>query len=103
MYIVPLTGINPMKDIASIDQAASTAQESGVEVPFADVFKEVLGTAVDATNTAAQDSVDAVLGDVDNLHTITINMEKATAAVELLSTVRNKALDAYNEVMRMSI
>ena len=43
------------------------------------------------------------LGDVDDLAQIQVNLEKAATAVDLLVTVKNKAVDAYNEIMRMTV
>ena len=50
-----------------------------------------------------KDSVDLMLGDVDDLAQIQVNLEKAATAVDLLVTVKNKAVDAYNEIMRMTV
>ena len=50
-----------------------------------------------------QDSIDLMLGDVDDLAQIQVNLEKAATAVDLLVTVKNKAVDAYNEIMRMTV
>ena len=47
--------------------------------------------------------VDLMLGDVDDLAQIQVNLEKAATAVDLLVTVKNKAVDAYNEIMRMTV
>ena len=44
-----------------------------------------------------------MLGDVDDLAQIQVNLEKAATAVDLLVTVKNKAVDAYNEIMRMTV
>ena len=40
---------------------------------------------------------------VDDLAQIQVNLEKAATAVDLLVTVKNKAVDAYNEIMRMTV
>ncbi len=45
---------------------------------------------------------DAVLGRVDNLHDVMIAAEKAKTAMNLTIEVRNKALEAYKEIMRMN-
>ena len=43
-----------------------------------------------------------MLGDVDDLAQIQVNLEKAATAVDLLVTVKNKAVDAYNEIICMT-
>ena len=43
------------------------------------------------------------LGDLDNLHQSVMNMEKVRLSMQLLLQVRSRALDAYQELMRMQI
>ena len=44
-----------------------------------------------------------MLGDTDNLEEIQANIAKAEIATELLVTVKNAAVDAYNEIIKMSV
>jgi flagellar hook-basal body complex protein FliE len=43
------------------------------------------------------------VGSLDDLHTLTIQTAKADLALETLVQLRNKALDAYNEIMKMPL
>jgi flagellar hook-basal body complex protein FliE len=43
------------------------------------------------------------LGDLDNLHQSVMSMEKVRLSLQLLLQVRSRALDAYQELMRMQI
>jgi flagellar hook-basal body complex protein FliE len=42
-------------------------------------------------------------GNLDNLHQSMMGMEKARLALQLLLQVRSRALDAYQELMRMQV
>ena len=42
-------------------------------------------------------------GESANLHEVMLSLEKAKLSFELLLAVRNKALEAYQELMRMQI
>ncbi|QSV46355.1 flagellar hook-basal body complex protein FliE [Geobacter benzoatilyticus] len=42
-------------------------------------------------------------GESQGLHEVMIAMEKSSIAFQFLGQVRNKAIDAYNEVMRMQV
>lgn len=42
-------------------------------------------------------------GENKNLHEVMISMEKASISFQFMSTVRDKALNAYQEVMRMQV
>lgn len=68
---------------------------------FADKLQTAI-TEVDDLEKASQKlTQDAVLGRVENLHDVMIAAEKARTAMNLTLEVRNKALEAYKEVMRM--
>jgi flagellar hook-basal body complex protein FliE len=42
-------------------------------------------------------------GENKNLHEVMISMEKASISFQFMSSVRNKALEAYQEVLRMQV
>ncbi len=42
-------------------------------------------------------------GQSDDLHTLMIDTAKADLALSTLVQVRNRALESYNEIMRMSL
>ena len=44
-----------------------------------------------------------ISGEDDNIHNVLLAQEKALIALQFTSEVTNKALEAYNEIMRMSI
>lgn len=46
-------------------------------------------------------AVAAVTGNLDDIHKATIAATRAQVTLELISTVRNKGVDAFNEIMRM--
>lgn len=102
MYIVPMTGINLP---SAITDGSNKVESAGGEndVSFLDVFENIINSAVETSQQVDKDAIDIMLGDVDNLAQIQINLEKAATAVDLLVTVKNKVVDAYNEVIRMNI
>jgi len=70
-------------------------------------FNEWLGQQVTSANSQLVQADDGIrklaLGEADNLHQVMINLEKAKLSFELVVQVRNKLLDAYQELMRMQI
>ncbi|MEH7356572.1 flagellar hook-basal body complex protein FliE [Neobacillus drentensis] len=59
---------------------------------------------VDSTVKQAQDlSTKVAAGEVDNIHDVMIASQKAQLALELTVTIRDKAVEAYQEMMRMQI
>lgn len=66
-------------------------------------MSKLWGSLQETDAQVQKDSIDLMLGDVDDLAQIQVNLEKAATAVDLLVTVKNKAVDAYNEIMRMTV
>ncbi len=69
-------------------------------------FDTVLGS-LEQLNTQMQANDQSVqqlaLGGMDNLHQVMMTLERTRLAFELALQVRNKALEAYQELMRMQV
>jgi len=69
-------------------------------------FSEMLAGAiekVDALQGQADGEAQRLALGAGNLHETAIALEKADLALRVLTKVRNKVIDAYQEVMRMSV
>lgn len=75
--------------------AQGASATSGVD--FARAIDEV--QSMQSTSDAL--AVKAVTGDLDDVHDYTIASAKAGVALELTAAIRNKAVDAFTEIMRM--
>jgi flagellar hook-basal body complex protein FliE len=53
--------------------------------------------------TSRELSVKAVSGELDEVHDYTIAATQAAVATELTVAVRNKAVEAFQEIMRMQV
>jgi flagellar hook-basal body complex protein FliE len=59
---------------------------------------------VDSTVKQADDlSTKVATGQIDNVHDAVIASQKAKLALELTVTLRDKAVEAYQDIMRMQI
>ncbi len=70
-----------------------------------DGFAASLGNAVDGLQQLQSNSktlaLKAVTGNLDDIHDATIASTRAQVTLELVAAVRNKGVDAFNEIMRM--
>jgi flagellar hook-basal body complex protein FliE len=77
------------------------------EKPTQSTFAAFLQEAVTGVNQAQQEAETAVqqytVGTAQNLHDTMIAMEKADISLRLLMQVRNKAVEAYQEIMRTQL
>lgn len=78
-----------------------------VQGPTGPAFKDLLVGSIeglegmhDATDALA---VQAATGDLDALHGYTIAATETSVATQLTVSVRNKAIEAFNEIMRMQV
>lgn len=70
-------------------------------------FGELLNQAIQNVNDLQKQSESAkiglITGQVEDIHSVMIASEKASVALQLTMQMRNKVIDAYQEVMRMNI
>lgn len=66
-------------------------------------FKELVGKVNDMSQQSDQAVQKLVTGENRNLHETMIAVEKASVSFLFMSQVRNKALEAYQEIMRMPV
>jgi len=52
-------------------------------------------------STSKSLAVQAVTGNLTDIHTATLAATRAQVTLELVSTIRNKGVDGFNEIMRM--
>ncbi|MGX7023565.1 flagellar hook-basal body complex protein FliE [Vagococcus hydrophili] len=68
-------------------------------------FSSVLGQAIDKVDTELASSSNnipkLISGDLDNIHTAMIDMNKSQLVLQTAVQVRNKCVEAYNEVKNM--
>ena len=70
---------------------------------FLDIFKGLVNNVVETNEQVDRDAIDLLLGNVDDLATVQANVEKANVAVDVLVTVKNEVLSAYNSIINMQI
>ena len=70
-------------------------------------FSEMLKNAVAETNKVQLEADQAMeklhTGEAENLHEVMVTMEKADISMRVLVQMRNKVVDAYQEIMRMQV
>lgn len=84
------------------DELQGLEQSSG-EISFSESIRGFIHD-VDATQKdAAKKTQLFMAGEISNIHDVMIAVEKASTSFQLLMELRNKMLDAYQEIKRMSV
>ena len=100
MYIEPIQQLQGLNDLNKINDKSSD-KENGLS--FKSVFNDALNNYIGAEEKVDEDIYNLSMGESDDLHNLMINTQKAEMSLDLFLQLRNKALDAYNEIMRLSV
>ena len=76
---------------------------SGSGGGFGSMLTDAITSLNDSQNTASSDSVALATGQASDVTSVVADVEKANLEMQLAVQVRNKAVDAYEELMRMQI
>lgn len=101
-FIVPISQMPPVSTLQETARKASQ-DRSNIEIPFADVFRDAFENLAEQQDISSRDALDLSLGKSDDLHNIMINSEAAAVALELTVQLTSRAVNAYNEIMRMQV
>lgn len=95
--------INGVNSINDLSQASNQAQNRKDSNGFAEVLKD----AIDETNEIQKDGEkalsDIATGQVKDLHQAAIAINKAETSMKFMLEVRNKAVNAYKEILKTQI
>ncbi len=95
------------REISGISSAFGTTNEISNESTSSNLFADVFKSAIDNVKETDADKNELQyllsIGELDNPAELTIAQTKAATSVELLVELRSRALEAYNEIMRISL
>lgn len=93
--------------VSHVLSAAANKDKPAGAVAFGESFASFLDNAMSRLQTqheaVEQLGNQFMIGNLDDVHKLTIANEKALLGLELTVQVRNKAVEAYQEIMRMQI
>ena len=98
-----LTDITLKSHLDSLIKPQQNSPVNDMGQKFGDVLKNSIEQVNNAQVVADKAAQQVVAGETKNLHEAMIKLEEADISMRLMVQVRNKALDAYQEIMRMSV
>ena len=88
------------------DEVGPIATQAATGVPGAG-FSQLVQQGLEAVNGRLHESEAGLqalaVGQADSLHEVVVRMEEARISFQLMLQVRNRLLEAYQEVMRMQL
>ena len=101
--IAPGEGVSPSLPVSPAQQPDALAPAT----PAGETFSSMLGQMISEVNSKQVSASNAVnnlqTGGNVSLHRAVISMEEANTSFQLMVEVRNKLMDAYQEIMKMQV
>ena len=96
-----ITPIQRLETIGELKKNENVQQDGGSL--FSDIFNNAVNDVKQTQANLEQQQYLLATGQIDDAHTVPIAASEAQMAVDMLVQLRNKAIDAYNELMRISL
>ncbi len=98
VYIGP---INPNLKMPEVRTPQAGGDKNGTG--FGDILKDAISTVNELQKSSDLEIQKLMTGESQDLHTTVIAMQKADLSFQMMMQVRNKIVQAYQEIMRMQI
>ena len=95
MNVAPIGGITP--------NPTTGAPREGADTGFGDLIASAIENVSKAEAKADAIATDIATGGSASVHELMVAMTEATLGVELMVQIRNKAIEAYQEIMRIQV
>jgi len=98
--ILPIRSPNfpALSPLPSVKPPGSAAPTS-----FSDLLSNSIGTVEQASQNATSAAQSFLSGANEDIHTVAIAEQKSALTGELFMQIRNKAISAYQEIMKMQL
>jgi flagellar hook-basal body complex protein FliE len=106
MAISPITGtgfISGLTNAVNVGGATGASGVKGTGEGFGDMVTKALDNVQSTQATADNLATKAATGDLTDVHDYMLAATQASVTTELTVAVRNKAVEAFNDIMRMQV
>ncbi len=86
-----------------VDEKDRAQKDARIEDSFSEILKKSLDEVNELQNKADSSIKSIAEGKIDNIQDAVIAIEKADLSLKLVTEIRNKAIEAYKEIMRMQV
>ena len=96
-----VSGTGYLQGLDALGGATAPGATAGSDAAFGAALAGSIDNLQQAQSTSNNLAIKAVTGDLDDVHDYTVASSQAKVALELTAAVRNKAVEAFTEIMRM--
>ena len=97
------SGISPLTPSLTGGNGGSSGSPRPAGADFGSALKQAVGSLQQLGNQADATSMSLAKGDPIDIHEVMLANEQASLGFSMAVQVRNKLVDAYSEIMRMSV
>ncbi|MDQ1913304.1 flagellar hook-basal body complex protein FliE [Paenibacillus sp. GD4] len=99
--MIDKVSMQPLKTVASVQP--KTASPAEVSEQFGRFLNEAITNLNEQQQAVDDVNQKFVRGEISDVHQVVLTSEKASLGLQLTVQVRNKMIEAYQEIMRMQV
>ena len=99
--VSPISGASTLNGAGAVDGSAAGTQAPGDS--FLNSLSDAFGQLNTQMNAADSSMANFAAGGSADLHTVMLQMEEASLSVKTATDVRDKLLEAYQDIMRTQV
>lgn len=101
--ITPMESIQPLSKLVGNEMGGSVKETEDASGGFRGIFQSAVDNLVQADREKSELQYQLSVGELDNPALLTTAIAKNQIALDILIQLRNKALDVYSEITRISL
>ncbi len=103
LFITPITMVQGINGVAGVQESSQTVTgEDGISL-FRSFFEDAIQNVVEGEENVAKQEYLLATGQIDDPHTVPIAASELQLSVSMLVQLRNRALEAYNTLISISM
>lgn len=99
-FITLMKEWEPIRELSSAKGNPAYSSETPI---FKDVLKNVVGQVYDTQKDVETKQYLLAAGQLDDAHSLPIAEAKAALSLEVMISLRNKAMESYSELIKMNV
>jgi flagellar hook-basal body complex protein FliE len=103
MSEITLQKTSPLQQLAEFESRLQKQETSQDSVDFGQVLSDAMQRVNHAQLESNEQIQQMLSGDIQDVHSAMIAVQKADLSFQMMMQVRNKLVDAYQEIMRMQV
>lgn len=101
--VIPSLGLRDNQGLESTQLTNVTQSAEKLAQSFEKVFSEAINNVQTQQTQSTELTKKLATGEINDLHQVMIAAAKADVSLQFVIQVRNKVVDAYQEIMRMQV